>query len=113
MKAHQYRINSATGEPERIAVVEIDEATGETFVDAAATTRLHSPEERRRMAYIALADPHRDRYFGYVAEAEAWRRGGKPALASEAAAKADAALQAYAEKKREIRARIPDNGSVT
>lgn len=103
MEMYEY---SAAGE--RIAVVNVNEETGEETVDQAATARLNAPEAKRERAYVAEADPIRDRAMSYRMEADGWRLEGNEAKALEAEAKRDDALREYVAKKEEIRGRYPD-----
>lgn len=67
-----------------------------------------TPEEKRRDAYTAEADPILAQVEGYRAEAEVLRSHGEEDEAAEAEANVPALLEAYFAKKEEIRVRFPD-----
>jgi len=72
-----------------------------------------TPAEKRRQAYVREADGYRDSALSYMLEAKAAEADGDGAEAEAALERMGAMLFSYIAKKREIRARYPDDGTTT
>lgn len=74
-----------------------------------ATGNAVGADERRAAEYRVRADPHRDAALSYWAEAEGWRLLGNGESAALAEEKARDRFRLYAEEKRRIRSRVPED----
>lgn len=100
-------VTNAKGE--RIAVLDVNETTGEQQINSIATAMLNDPKNKRKAAYIAEADPIRAEADGLKDRAEMYDESGESDAAGEARAERQRILRdEWLPKILEIQERYPD-----